>query len=359
MLISPGLRSAAIDLGLAAMTATNVDRAAAWIDRRVGTILVLHRVLPEADRLTGPGARLAVTPATLLLTVDAAMRAGYEPVGMDEIAGRIAAPRRGTPFFAVTFDDGYRDTLDHAAPILQARGVPFTVYAVPRFADRQGMPWWLVVEAAAASGCDLAVWAAAAGRRPKLKARPDGDADVLVAAMRSMASEKRRDMAYALAAWAGIDVPALVDRHFLDWHGLARLADVPGCTIGSHTMSHPVLSQLPTDLAATEISESRVELERRLGCPVRHLAYPHGDAGACGRREADLARSAGYVTAVTTRPSPVHAGHVAETTTLPRLGVNRHWRDRRTAEALLGGALTIAGAIGRNTSRRAKGEGGS
>ena len=50
-------------------------------------------------------------------------------------------------FVCLTFDDGYRDTLQWAYPILKEAGVPFAVYVPTSFPDRLGELWWLVLEA--------------------------------------------------------------------------------------------------------------------------------------------------------------------------------------------------------------------
>ena len=50
-----------------------------------------------------------------------------------------------------------------------------------------------------------------------------------------------------------------------------------GMTIGAHTLSHPILSQLPAELARAEISESRARLESVLEKRVWAFAYPFGD----------------------------------------------------------------------------------
>ena len=50
----------------------------------------------------------------------------------------------------MTIDDGYRDTLQWAHPILNAHRVPFAVYIPTSFPDRLGELWWLALEAVVA-----------------------------------------------------------------------------------------------------------------------------------------------------------------------------------------------------------------
>jgi peptidoglycan/xylan/chitin deacetylase (PgdA/CDA1 family) len=74
---------------------------------------------------------------------------------------------------------------------------------------------------------------------------------------------------------------------------LRQLAE-QGMSIGSHTLSHPVLSQQSSDYAWREISESRNLLERALGQSVWALAYPYGDPASVIAREIRMAEEAGF-----------------------------------------------------------------
>ena len=69
---------------------------------------------------------------------------------------------------------------------------------------------------------------------------------------------------------------------------------VAGMEIGSHTFSHPKLSQLPAEEAWREIAESRCDLEKSLGAPVWSLAYPFGGPDSVSTREVQMAERAGY-----------------------------------------------------------------
>lgn len=67
--------------------------------------------------------------------------------------------------------------------------------------------------------------------------------------------------------------------------------------IGSHTLTHPHLTQLPADKAREEIAASKKKLEDLFGRPIEHFCYPFGDWNEAVR---DLVREAGYRTACTT-----------------------------------------------------------
>jgi len=70
-----------------------------------------------------------------------------------------------------------------------------------------------------------------------------------------------------------------------------------GHEIGSHTLTHPFLTQIDVNRAREEISASRKKLEDLFGRPIEHFCYPYGDWNEPVR---DLVQEAGYKTACTT-----------------------------------------------------------
>lgn len=77
-----------------------------------------------------------------------------------------------------------------------------------------------------------------------------------------------------------------------------------GMDIGSHTRTHADLNELSPDQAREQIAGSKQELEKLLGCEVRHFCYPYGRYSA---EHSQMARDAGYVTSTTTRRGRAHA----------------------------------------------------
>jgi len=73
-----------------------------------------------------------------------------------------------------------------------------------------------------------------------------------------------------------------------------RALAAAGMTIGAHTLSHPMLSQCPPELAYAEIVESRIRLEAALRTPVWAMAYPFGDRESVTPEVVNMARDAGY-----------------------------------------------------------------
>ncbi len=71
-----------------------------------------------------------------------------------------------------------------------------------------------------------------------------------------------------------------------------------GHAIGSHTLTHPHLNQIPLAAAREEITASRKKLEDQFGVPVTHFCYPYGDWNPAVR---DAVAAAGYASACTTQ----------------------------------------------------------
>lgn len=91
---------------------------------------------------------------------------------------------------------------------------------------------------------------------------------------------------------------------FMAWDGVRRLRDL-GWTIGSHTQTHADLRTLHGDALQEEIKGSKEVIEKELGQPVRHFAYPKG---LYTDEAVEACREAGYATAVTTDVGYVKPG---------------------------------------------------
>ena len=73
-----------------------------------------------------------------------------------------------------------------------------------------------------------------------------------------------------------------------------------GIEFGSHTLNHPVVSRLSPLELDHQLRESKLLLERNLGRPVRHFAYPFGQPDDCGTNAREVLVRNGYCTAATT-----------------------------------------------------------
>ncbi|MBM3249736.1 MAG: polysaccharide deacetylase family protein [Candidatus Omnitrophica bacterium] len=85
---------------------------------------------------------------------------------------------------------------------------------------------------------------------------------------------------------------------FMQWDMIRELKD-NNMEIGSHTISHRILSRLPAEEAQEELYASRCLLEDKLGTKIDALSFPQGDFN---KRIIDLAKKAGYRIMCTSTP---------------------------------------------------------
>src|SRR5215510_9706670 len=116
----------------------------------IGAILTLHHVRPPRPEQFQPNRLLEITPEFLEEVLIELRRSELDLVSLDEMHRRLVERDFRRRFVCITIDDGYRDTLQWAYPILRRHQAPFTVYIPTSFPDRVGELWWLVLEAVVA-----------------------------------------------------------------------------------------------------------------------------------------------------------------------------------------------------------------
>jgi peptidoglycan/xylan/chitin deacetylase (PgdA/CDA1 family) len=199
-------------------------------------------------------ADLSITPANLEAQLGLLADRGYRGVTFTDA---VEGTQNGKAV-AVTFDDAYRSVLELGEPILARLGWPATVFVPTDFAGSERPMSW--------PGIDH---------------------------------------------WAGGEF----DRELvpMSWEELNGLA-ARGWEVGSHTCSHPHLTELEDALLEHELRRSKSVCEERLGRACESIAYPYGDHDA---RVVEMARRAGYRTAGTL-PSRMDA---RDPLRWPRVGV--------------------------------------
>ncbi len=330
------LRDRVISAGFAAFRATGIHRLAAPLTRGLGAILMFHHVRPWIERDFAPNRLLEVTPEFLEAALALVKGRGFDIVSLDTALERIAAPGE-RPFVVLTFDDGYRDNVEHALPVLEKHDAPFTMFVTTGFADRTARLWWVELEAAIRQLDRIAL-----GRNINLPASSSAEKErafgILYKSLRAGPEQRLLDVCAHLCDQAGVDPASIPAELCLDWDGTAELSRHRLATIGVHTLTHPMLAKHSEGVVRRELAESRARIEQATGKPSRHLAYPVGDPTSAGPREFAMARELGFVSAVTTRPGMIFPEHAAHLTALPRLSVNGRFQSLEMLDILLSGA---------------------
>ena len=246
-------------------------------------------------------------------------------------AGQALPPRA----VALTFDDGYRDQLELAVPLLERLGMPATFFLVPGLLSREASAWWEVL-----------AWALACSRKPAV--RWDGE-ELPTRGAQGQRSYERMLPALRTRPRASTErvVAELVDQLepdgapgdqdlFLDWDGADELVR-RGFTVGSHTMRHAALRYESPAEQLRDLVESRRQLQARLGVDPRLLAYPYGQAAHYSPETVASAAAAGYTNAVTVRAALARPSTPRHE--IPRLALEPHRGFGATALLRLKGRL--------------------
>lgn len=290
------------------MRIPGLERAAVagrWLRSRSGPralILGYHRIAAGGSDPFS----LSVAPERFAEQMEA-LRRHADPVRLEDLAGALeeGAPPPGA--VAVTFDDGYASVLEEAKPRLERWRIPATAFLV---AGCLGRPlWWDTLERTVLAspsfpprgslevGGSEVTWSLDDGRgRARLL-------DRLYWRLRRLDDRSRRAALAALAERAG-PPPAPLPRT-LSPAELDELVRGGLMTIGSHTVTHPDLTDLDPATAWREILDGKASLERLLGRPVRAFSFPFGKVPS-GARE--TLAGAGFAVACTSRADLVRPG---------------------------------------------------
>jgi len=206
---------------------------------------------------------------------------------------------------AVTVDDGYREVFTLAAPVLQRYGVPASFFVIGDFVEGRLWPW-----------TDRWAFVFEHAPRARVAFRHRGAIHVLemreeknrchagerwLDAAKRLAVAERDELLAAIAEAFGVDIPVAPPGAYrpMTWAQLRALA-AEGFDVGAHTRTHPILSRVAPERLRVEINGCREQIERELGLPVRHFAYPNGRREDYTAETVAAVARAGYVAAVTT-----------------------------------------------------------
>lgn len=256
-------------------------------------VLVLHRVLPsEADGDLSPAGMVLAAPRFAQL-LDRLGDAFDLPTPERFLAG-FPEPL-AHPSALVTFDDGWADVARHAIPEMRRRSIAGVLFVSARHVEDGALFWpERLREAArrlgprrfrALGGADLPAWKDAGGW------------ERLLTRYKEKAEKEREEILDRLERESG-GPPA--ERRIVSWEDL-RSAAASGIEIGSHGMSHRILTRIPDEEARREIGDSRRTIGERLGTAPRLFAYPNGDRS---KKIKEIVREAGYAFAFSIRGTP-------------------------------------------------------
>ena len=283
-----------------------------YLHRKQITILTLHGVVD--DNREARWRPLWERPSAARLdTILGQLSRHFTFLSLDEAVDIIAGRRPPVDYgLVLTFDDGYRNNVTDALPVLAAHDAPCTLFVATGFVE-SGRAFWIdrldyAIQHAPDAARDIRHGAfhfdlrglaredLRTGYRDlrlavKEAARDDDDEMLRIFAAMSDALER---------AGGGSIADVIDDDPFVSvasWSELAGAA-ADGVTIGSHTRDHRLLAAIPAADIDHQLTASKRDIEERLALECRHHAYPNGSHDDV---VVERVKAAGYASAVTTQ----------------------------------------------------------
>ena len=249
------------------------------------------------------------------------------PVSLDEVQryarGDVAIPERAV---SVTFDDGYADNLEVAAPIMNRLGIPGAVYVTVECVERKRLPWPARLRRAFRR-TGKPEWQELSGKRWMLGSAEERESAFWRASEECARLAGEAQDKFVATLEKELEVEAARTDLMMTGEQMRDMIR-QGHTIGSHTLTHPNMAYVDRESAERELNESKKRLEHATGGRVLHFAYPGPALSPIWSAETLAAsQRAGYETAVTTTSGLVRKGD--DPLCLRRLGAAKNleqWR---------------------------------
>ncbi len=257
-------------------------------------ILMYHRVN------TDPNCLGLTVPPELFSNQLKYLKDNYELISLSDAVSRISSGEVKGNSCVITFDDGYRDNYQFAAPLLANHNIPATIF-VTFDAIQSGHFGWGAFDRALLSTelkeLDLQHFGLGRYSLDSQKVREKAVVTLHRLLKQKPDTEKQAVVDHVVTTCGG---GILGERIMMNWAEVNELANSGMVTIGAHTISHPILSRVTLAKARHEIIEGKRLIEQKLDVEVNYFAYPNGQPADIGQEVVQLVREAGYLGACTT-----------------------------------------------------------
>jgi peptidoglycan/xylan/chitin deacetylase (PgdA/CDA1 family) len=252
-------------------------RAYHWLSWRSGHALREIRATREPRVLTYHGVGPQDTPVEQFDWQLRLLRDEFELVGLPELVDRLLHRRLTGDEVALTFDDGVRNHFTQAWPLLASHRVPVTFFICPGLMDSGRWIWNMEMRVR------LRLLDDTARLRLALSIKAVGSqVERIIARAKQLEPEPRHafEEAVRLATHDFEADAALLDRYApMQWEQ-ARAMDPALATLGSHSLTHPILTTLGNAEREVEIAGSRARIEAMTGRTADLFCYPNGSHDA-------------------------------------------------------------------------------
>lgn len=237
------------------------------------------------------------------------LRRHFHVVPLSVLAQQLKAGIVDRRAVALTVDDGRRNFYEIFFPLLMEYRLPVTFFVVSSFMRREDWIW-----------TDKVQWLAEQLNPPaELQPYKIGR---LFEMLNRLRPEIRNAYVDRIASSMNLDVPKQPPPKYAPctWSELKEMAASGLVEVGSHTVSHSILSTLTDDESWEEMTRSREQIEGGLGAKVECFCFPNGKPSDYRPSHLRQLHDAGYKSAVVASYGLI--SHQSAMFELPRIGIS-------------------------------------
>ena len=285
---------------------SGVLSAARRLSPNVLTVLNYHRIYDDSNKdFVAYKPNISASTGGFALQMDH-LQKNYNVISSAQLAAWLRGESTLQPHSAiVTFDDGYYDNLSNASPILYERGLPATIFLTTDYIGSDAPFYWDYVAYCffytKKTVADLpfmgnATWIDEVSR--------DRVMDLWINNLKKLRDADKQSAISKLSEILDVFVPDDAFKQlYLTWDQVRELT-AKGIEMGSHTVSHPILTRIPLSQALEELQTSKKSIEYQIGEPIIGFAYPNGQRTDFSPEVASKVKEAGFELAFTLLPGP-------------------------------------------------------
>lgn len=261
-------------------------------------IFLFHRVSAVRDSLWNP-----MSPQ-LFENIIIYLNKNYELVPLENTLLGNYRPSGKKPLCAITFDDGYKDFIDCAFPILQKHKTPSSMYVVTDCADNNIPPWTYIINHLFIYTSKLSIDLNLPLPPPLLQQKKWNSKKERILYAKKLSpflkkinyDEKQVIYKKIRDEFNDVELPHGL---MMSWDEIKEVYN-NGCEIGSHSCSHPLLANKTNILEIRkELVESGRKIEKQTGKFPLSVSYPFGSYNDAVKK---IAQETGYKIGMAVNP---------------------------------------------------------
>lgn len=268
-----------------------------WFTKSRVAILIYHRVCPKKDEWS-----LEPLSPESFETQMKYFTQNYEILSLDKL---VQYTKSGKSFpekaVVVTLDDGYKDNYLYAYPVLRKYNIPVTIFLTTGYIGGSEPFWWdevayVIENSKSIKKLDLKDLGSYSLQSELDRTRVKS---IICEKLTKLPDNKKNSIIKNLLNICQVEIPRdLGKKLILSWEEVKEM-DNAGVTFGAHSVSHPILINMPLEQSKNEIVQSKRDIEEKLGKEVTAFSYPNGNFNA---EIVELVRNSGFTCAVSVYP---------------------------------------------------------